>query len=64
MEKASSVNHYHWPDLGERIKHKTIEGIVTSRRMREMSFTVRDNFGQYFDIELEEFIVEEIRHGS
>lgn len=56
--------HYRWPDLGEHIEHKTIRGTVVSRSMGEQSFTVRDDFGGYFEIKLEDFILEEIRHKS
>ena len=42
--------HYMWPELGEQVKHKTIEGKVVSRSMGEMSFRVHDNFGEYFEI--------------
>lgn len=56
--------HYRWPDLGESIKHKTIQGIVISRSMGEQKFTVLDDFGGYFEIKLEDFILEEIRQKS
>lgn len=58
------MTHFSWPKLGEKIKHKTIEGTVVSLSQEDRSFRVHDNFGEYFQIKLEDLILEEIRNKS
>jgi hypothetical protein len=57
------IQHYTWPDLGERIQYKGLTGTIVSRHIGPMEFTVMfDNFQMGVVVKLEDFIVDQIRN--
>jgi hypothetical protein len=58
------MTHYRWPELGEKITYKHLSGKVVSRHMGELFFTIHADGGNYYNIDLVDFIVDQIRNGS
>ena len=54
--------HYSWPDLGEEITYKHLKGVVVSRNMGDLFFTIRPKEGNFYNIDLVDFIVDQIRN--
>lgn len=54
--------HYSWPELGEDVCYRHVLGVVVARRMGTMELCIRDHFGSYIDVKLEDFIVDQIRN--
>jgi hypothetical protein len=58
------MTHYQWPELGEQISHLHLSGKVVSRHEEELFFTIHADGGDYYNIDLVDFIVDQIRNGS
>lgn len=56
------IQHYTWPDLGEEVVFKHLRGRVVARVMGEMFFTIHNYAGDYYNIDLAEFILDQIRN--
>lgn len=58
------MNFYRWPELGEHIVYKHLSGKVVSRHAGELFFTIHADVGDYYNIDLVDFIVDKIKSGS
>lgn len=54
--------YYSWPDLGEEIKYEHLHGCVVTRNVGELFFTIHDFRGDYYNIDLADFIVDQIKN--
>jgi len=54
--------YYSWPDLGDEIVFEHLRGRVVTRVMSEFFFTIHNHDGNYYNIDLADFIVDQIKN--
>lgn len=55
--------YYSWPDLGDHITYKHLSGYVVSRNAGGQFFVIHADGGDYYNIDLVDFVVDQIRNG-
>ena len=54
--------YYSWPELGDTVTYKGTTGKVVSHNMGELFFTIHADVGNFYNVDLADFVFDQIRN--